>query len=116
MNELHENLVRQQADLNTREVQAETTIMLHYQFDHFFYINKKHHEHAEIVKQGLLRLYANGKFMEIFQNAPFIKQALAEANQNKRKIFKLVNQTLSDQVANIPDKFWHSFEKNNRVE
>jgi len=87
----------------------EETVMLHYPFDVFFYVAPNDTTRAEIIKQGLDRIYANGTFMRIFNSNLEIKTAMDRASIQKRKIITLENPLNSERINSIPARFWHTF-------
>lgn len=90
-------------------LKVEETVMLYYPFDLFFYLAPNDQERTDILTQGLVRLYENGRFMEIFLNDPTIKAALEMAEAHNRKIFRIPNPLNSMRVNNIASDYWHSF-------
>ncbi|MBL4838771.1 MAG: hypothetical protein JKY34_14460 [Kordiimonadaceae bacterium] len=110
MSEIHFDLAMQLADLTSPPVKIENTVMLHYRFDHFYYLNKEDLERTAIITQGLHRIYKNGKFMELFNAAYLNKGAFQNVNKYKRRIFEIPNPLNSSRINQIPDKFWHSLD------
>ncbi|MEX0299048.1 MAG: hypothetical protein AB3N28_08245, partial [Kordiimonas sp.] len=110
INEIYGELARFKQSTPSSDLMIEQSIMLHYRFDHFFYVAPHDQRRALIIEQGLERLYANGEFMRIFNEAPSIKAAIAEAKKYKRTIIEIENPLNSDRVSAIPSKYWHSFE------
>lgn len=92
-------------------LQIEETVMLQYPFDLFFYLAPDDKERTDILTQGLLRLYENGRFMEIFLSDPTIKAALDVVAAHKRKIFKIPNPLNSVRVNNIAPNYWLDFQE-----
>ncbi|MBV1901193.1 MAG: hypothetical protein KUG56_05920 [Kordiimonadaceae bacterium] len=110
ISEIHFNLVELQKNLDSPAVKIENTVMLHYRFDHFYYLNKEDIERTAIITQGLSRIYKNGKFMELFNKTYLNQSAFQNVIKYKRKIFEVRNSLNSSRINQIPDKFWHSFD------
>lgn len=109
MNEIYGELAIFQRNTPGAALTIEKTIMLHYPFDHFYYVAPNDQRRAEIIEQGLKRLYETGEFMRIFNETPTIKAALAEAKKYKRITIELENPLNSERINRIPAKYWHSF-------
>lgn len=90
-------------------VMLEETIMLHYPFDLFLYLPPNEKRRADILEQGLRRIYTDGTFMEIFEKDTWIKAALEQISKHNRKIITLKNPLNSERVNNIPAQYWHNF-------
>ncbi len=111
MNEIYGELARFKQNTPSSNLTIESSVMLHYPFDHFFYVAPNDQRRAAIITQGLQRLYASGEFMRIFNETPSIKAALSEARKYKRTIIEIENPLNSERVSAIPAKYWHSFEE-----
>ena len=88
---------------------VDSTLMLHYKFDLFYYLAKDDVTRAAIVRQGLDRLIQTGEFDRLFYNDPAIKRALSEVTSFNRRTFELENPFLSERIKNLPAKYWHTF-------
>ena len=87
----------------------DTSLLLHYKFDLFFYVAKNDTRRASIVRQGLERLIESGEFDRIFYGDTLIQGALNEVKASNRHAIELENPFLSDRIKNLPAKYWHSF-------
>jgi len=85
---------------------VEKNLMVVYRSDLIFYTHKADEELAATIEQGLLKAYADGSFMKLFNGHPYIKQAKAEGRLDKRRRFEIANPFLSPEDKAIPDKFW----------
>jgi len=110
MNEVHAELKRYAETKLKEAVATENTVMIYYPYDHFFYVAPEDETRANIIEQGLKRIYENGEFMRIFNSDPAISKSLALAAKYRRKVISLPNPLNSDRINKIPAKYWHSFE------
>jgi hypothetical protein len=88
---------------------VEQSVMLFYPFDLFFYLAPTDTVRADILTQGLHRIYENGEFMRIFNSEETVTAAMAIAEAHKRKVFKIANPLGSERVQNIPERYWQQF-------
>lgn len=109
MNEVHAELKRYAARGLEQPVRTEDTIMIAYPFDHFFYVAPDDTVRADIIEQGLKRIYENGEFMRIFEADPAISIALNQARAVQRRVIWLQNPFNSDRINAIPAHYWHRF-------
>jgi hypothetical protein len=110
MSEIQAEMQNYPPQLPDADLTTENTLMIGYRFDHFFYLAPNDKTRADIIEQGLKRIYETGEFMRIFESDPAIQKALADQRKHKRKVFMLPNPLNSERVNNIPKKYWHSFE------
>ncbi len=106
--EIYADLENAPHHITSKPLSIEQTIMLHYPFDLFFYLAPDDSLRADIIQQGLDRLYKSGKFMEIFLGHPTVQTALKEAKKHKRHIFELENTLSTDRLRAIPARYWHN--------
>ena len=81
-------------------------LMVIYKTPLFFFVSPEHPELAELLKKGFEKAYADGSFIEFFNNAPLVKKTFAEAKLKQRRIFRIENPNLSDKTRKIDDKYW----------
>lgn len=84
----------------------ESSMVLKYRFDVFFFVNKKDVKLKSLIENGFHRAYDDGSFMKLFNELPQIKSALDISKLAKRKFFTIPNPTLSNETNNIDQKYW----------
>ena len=92
------------------DLTVEKGIVLIYKFDFFYFVQRGNRRLHSAIKDGLLRMYEDGSFLDYFNNHPDIVNVMTRSNLAQRRAFFLKNPHLTDQTASIPDKFWHTVE------
>ena len=89
---------------------VDSSLMVVYPLDYFFYITPHRPELRDTVLQGLEKAFENGEFIENFNSHPQIKSMLKQLRPQGRRIFYLENPFLSKRVKEIPKKYWLQIE------
>ncbi|MEX0299047.1 MAG: hypothetical protein AB3N28_08240 [Kordiimonas sp.] len=108
--EIYTDIANPPAHLASTPLAIERSIMLHYPFDLFFYLAPNDTLRGDILKQGLERIYNNGKFMEIFLESPSAQEALHDIEKFRPQIFRIQNTLSTERLEAIPERYWHSFD------
>jgi len=82
-------------------------VMIVYPFDMFLFLNKDDKERYDILLTGLKNAYEDGSFLDYFENHPRIKKVFEQAKIDDRLRFEIDNPLLPDEIAAIPDQYWH---------
>lgn len=76
--------------VNARENLAiEKTIFLHYHVPFYFFVSKENAALGQRVERGLRIAMKDGSFDKLFNSIPAFRQAQAEIDSSKRRIFEL---------------------------
>lgn len=84
----------------------ESSLVLKYRFDQFFFTARDNPALADAVREGLEAAYADGSFEASFFSHPSIRNILRLANLGGRRSIEIDNPTLSAETAAIPSKYW----------
>lgn len=99
---------RQQNSLLNYEIE-EDLILLYDRFPFLFYTGKHDSDLANIISNGLETAYADGSFMEFFENHPIVVQAFRELDLERRRVIRIDNPSPVLETSEIPSRFWHKF-------
>jgi hypothetical protein len=80
----HEQRVNEREDLA-----IEKTIFLHYHVPFYFFVSKENAALGQRVERGLRLAIKDGSFDKLFNSIPAFRQAQAEIDSNKRRVFEL---------------------------
>lgn len=75
------------------DLEIEKTMLLHYPFPMFFFVNKNNPSLAKRLEEGLSKLVENGTSAQLFEH--YYRSKIEELNLKKRHIIKLNNLSLS---------------------
>ena len=87
-------------------VTVEEDIVLVYRFDFLFFVNEADEELHAAIHSGMLDMYEDGTYMEMYRNHPELKPALEQANLDSRLRLEIPNPIASEELRSIPDRFW----------
>lgn len=85
---------------------VENDILLIYPFAMYFFVNKNNTELASHIEEGFMKAIADGSFDELFFNHPMIQDALAQANLEQRRVFRLENPNMSPLTPVDDKRLW----------
>ena len=85
---------------------VESHLMLVYKSDNIFYTSLANEELARLIEQGLLAAYADGSFMKLYHEHPYVQKVLDEARLERRLRLEIANPMLSDEDLAVPARFW----------
>tara|TARA_B100000674_G_scaffold477817_1_gene474108 strand:- start:1700 stop:2572 length:873 start_codon:yes stop_codon:yes gene_type:complete len=88
------------------DVALDDSLLLAYPMDFFIYVRKDDTIRQEILTEGLQNAYESGAFMRHFYSNQAIARSLRAIRDPNRKVFRIENPFLSDQVKAIPDRYW----------
>ncbi|MDZ5650556.1 transporter substrate-binding domain-containing protein [Nitrospirillum sp. BR 11828] len=88
------------------DLTVEKSLVLVYPFDMYFFTRKEDSALARIVERGLLQAYQDGSFLKYFNNAPFIRQLMANADLEGRRRIVIPNPLQSPETAALPSNYW----------
>ncbi len=87
-------------------IRVDTGFLLSYKLPAVLYVSKDQPELHDALTKVFLKSYENGKYQEFFDTHPQVKKMLAQANIEKRVVFKLENPFLPEAYQNLPDYYW----------
>ncbi|OMH29430.1 ABC transporter substrate-binding protein [Motiliproteus sp. MSK22-1] len=90
---------------------VEDNLLLVYPFAMFFFVSKNNPLLADQIEKGLEAAYADGSFMQYFNNHPSIRRILEDTHVASRRRFDIDNSSLSEETRLIPSVYWHDIEK-----
>lgn len=82
-------------------------VALAMRYDYFLYVSKSRQDLHDILKQGLMKAYEDGSFMDNFRHHPAIRAALDRGELDQRQIIWLETPETSHTLDEIPDRYWH---------
>lgn len=88
-------------------LRVDSSLMIVYPFDTFFFTGPEDQERADIILQGLERAYEDGSFMAHFNSHPNIQSVFEQAQIDNRLRFDIPNPLLPEEISNLPDHLWH---------
>ncbi|SHH69882.1 extracellular solute-binding protein, family 3 [Massilia sp. CF038] len=68
---------------------VEQTIFLHYHVPFYFFVSKENAALGKRVERGLRRAIKDGSFQQLFNSIPAFRQAQADIDSGKRRVFEL---------------------------
>ena len=83
-------------------------IMLWYTAPFYYFVPRSKPELAEHLTQQLEAMIEDGSFMHLFNNEPYIQNALQQANIEQRTIIKLKNPFLGDNTPTERKELWYT--------
>jgi len=86
---------------------VEDRLLISYPFDVFFFVAREDHQRHNILLQGLKRAYEDGSFMDYFRGHPRVRRVFETAKVEDRVEFQIPNPLLPEEIAEIPDRYWH---------
>jgi len=87
----------------------EPHVMVSYPFDAFIYVTRENPALYHVLKQGLIRAYETGAFLEYFRTHPSIRAMKDSVQPEKRHHIRLENPFLSPRIRKIAPSYWHKF-------
>ena len=97
--------------IRAQNLRVEPHLILHYQTDLYFFVNKKNTELARRLEQGWDIILNNGEFEAFFLNAPNVRSALEILKKSKRKIIELENPFLPADTPLHQPGYWLDISK-----
>jgi len=85
------------------DLSVEKSIALYYPYVVYFYVNKNNWNLANRIERGLNKTLQSGEFKKLFLK--FHQKSIEKSNLKNRKMFRLKNPTLPDNIA-FPDTSW----------
>lgn len=85
---------------------VEPRLMLVYKSDNIFYTSIANEALASLIEQGLLAAYADGSFLKLYNEHPYVQKILGEARLDKRLRLDIANPMLSSEDNAIAARFW----------
>lgn len=87
-------------------IAVERDLVLVYKFDFLFFVRPGDDELHAAIRNGLDAMYADGSYIELYNNHPEVAAYLARADLDTRRRFELPNPVASDALRRIPDRYW----------
>lgn len=85
---------------------VEDSILLSYTAPLYFFVNPQNVALAERIRVGLEAMIADGSFESFFLSSESVRLALARANYQNRKIFKLTNPYIPSATPVHDSRYW----------
>lgn len=85
---------------------VEKTLVLQYPSASIFYVSKSKPDLRDDLMRGLQAAWQDGSFEEVFLSYPDIRLALDKGNLKTRKIIKVDNPNLPDDILAMDAQYW----------
>jgi hypothetical protein len=90
------------------ELTVDQHIMLWYKIPFYFFVHRSNPTLAKHLTEQIEAMIADGSFLEIFNNEPYIKSALYQSNIAQRTIIKLDNPFLNEKTPVDREELWYT--------
>jgi hypothetical protein len=107
INEAYIEIEQQNSKDSKANLIVDTSLMVTYPFDYFFYLSPANPHLHKTIQEGLHVSFKNGDFIRNFNQHPKIQYALKQVQMNKRIVFPLHNPLLSQRIQNLPTDYWY---------
>jgi ABC-type amino acid transport substrate-binding protein len=90
------------------ELMVYESLIVHYPFTIYFFVNKKNEELAQWIEQGLEKLIDSGEFYTYMQSHPFTASTIPLPTEQSVQYFRIPNPLLSSDTPINNSKYWFS--------
>ena len=97
-------------ELKHPDITVETSLMLHYPFAMYFFVNQGNPRMAKAIEEGFLKAYEDGSFQDLFNSHPDIQDVFRRGRLQERTIIEIDNPRMSEETRNLPELFLYSFD------
>jgi len=90
------------------ELMVYESLIVHYPFTIYFFVNKKNEELAQWIEQGLEKLIDSGEFYTYIQSHPFTASTIPLPTEQSVQYLRIPNPFLSSDTPIDDSKYWFS--------
>ncbi|NQY21429.1 MAG: diguanylate cyclase [Campylobacteraceae bacterium] len=90
-----------------KEITVEKKLLLVYPFAMYFFTGKNNTEIAKVIENGFKNAYADGSFIEFYNNHSEIKNVRKQSNLNNRIRIDIHNPLMTKETLSLPKSLWN---------